>query len=225
MKKLFLIFGALFAFAGCADDSGSNGINTETCPITSADFTYERIKQNQYQIKLDNESKRQYENNIKWIGGEDLFGDPNEYDKKIEPLIIWENGGYPKDATFYYNNNQCGETITLKPKSTYSKCDDIAIDYIQDYANYNATYRTVIFRVHFKSSVSISLDTELRFDNGVIQKRNATSSEYSHQFIIQYDSIKDVIKKYNGENVIYTDVIIKYSDNTECVKELKYDLI
>lgn len=25
MKRLFLIFGALFAIAGCADESGSNG--------------------------------------------------------------------------------------------------------------------------------------------------------------------------------------------------------
>ena len=106
MKRLFLIFGALFAIAGCADESGTNGVNTETCPITSADFSYERIPQDsyemQYKIKLDNESKRQYENNVKWVGGNDrVTNEPFEYNE-LEPLLIYEhNPSQQKEATFF----------------------------------------------------------------------------------------------------------------------------
>ncbi len=217
MKKLFLLFSLLFALAGCADESGTNGGNTETCPITSADFSYERIAQNKYQIKLDNESKRQYARGVYWKEGRNTGGFvSNSYE--LEPLIEYPKGGDKKEVIFYYNNNQCGETIILKPKSTYSKCDDITLDYYQYDATYNSAYQTVIFLVKFKSPVDLSLDTELRFDNGVIQIRNAPSDELYHQFTIPYNSIKDII--IGSE--IYNDVIIKYPDNTECVKELNY---
>ena len=115
MKKLlFLLFGALFALAGCADESGTNGGNTETCPITSADFSYERtINENSvdYKVILLNQDKIQYENRIKWVTNED-----KSYNT-IEPIInfsmeSWETTG--QSVTLYYNNIQCGPTITLQ---------------------------------------------------------------------------------------------------------------
>lgn len=115
MKKLlFLLFGVIFALAGCADESGTNGGNTETCPITSADFTYERtINENSvdYKVILLNQDKIQYENRIKWVTNED-----KSYNT-IEPIInfsmeSWETTG--QSVTLYYNNIQCGPTITLQ---------------------------------------------------------------------------------------------------------------
>ncbi len=216
MKKLlFLLFGVIFALAGCADESGSNGGSSETCPITSADFTYERIKQNQYQIKLNNESKRQYARGVYWKEGRNSGGfisRPHD----IEPLIEWPQGGRLKEATFYYNNNQYGNNIVFKPKSTYSKCDDIQREYYQ-----NATYgnnQTVIFIVEYDNTFDVSLKTSLSFDNGLIQEQNAPNGTFNHQFIIPYNSIKEL--KIGTD--IYADVVIEFPDNTECVKELEY---
>ncbi len=216
MKKLlFLLFGVIFALAGCADESGTNGGNTETCPITSADFSYERIAQNKYKMKLIDESKRQYARGVYWEEGRNTGGFISE-PYNIEPLIEYLKGGAKKEVIFYYNNNQCGETIILKPKSTYNKCDDIQIEYYQ-----NATYGTnqsVIFIVEYDNTFDISLKTSLSFDNGLIQEQNAPSGINAHQFVIPYNSIKELkIGTY-----IYADVIIEFPNNTECVKELKY---
>lgn len=88
MKRLlFLLFGALFALAGCADESGTNGGNTETCPITSADFSYEEIAVNKYKLTLNDETKRQYVGGARWA----LYDDNVAYDKtnSIEAIITF----------------------------------------------------------------------------------------------------------------------------------------
>lgn len=228
MKKLlFLLFGALFALAGCADESGTNGGNTETCPITSADFSYERIPQDsyemQYKIKLDNESKRQYENNVKWVGGNDrVTNEPFEYNE-LEPLLIYEhNPSQQKEATFYYNNNQCGDTIILKPISTYKSCDSIIVDYDQGNATFNENTQEVHFYVKYKGGVDLSLNSELKFNNGFAKSRSGTITTSGHQFLVPYSQIQNTIDKNNPK--IYADIIIKYPNNEECVKEVEFYL-
>ena len=121
MKKLlFLLFGVIFVVVGCSDESGSNGDGvTETCPITSADFTYERVKQNQYKIKLNDESKRQYAGSIRWKS----LGEQNIKSDNLEPLLEFNKNSVSseKDIVFYYNNMPCGEKNCFKTSSRKSK--------------------------------------------------------------------------------------------------------
>ena len=222
MKKLlFLLFGALFALAGCADESGTNGGNTETCPISSADFSYERVAQNQYQMKLDNESKRYYASGVYWKEGLSGFIS-SPYD--IEPLIEWDNGGYPKEATFYYNNNQCGETIIFKPKSTYSKCDDIIIDYDQgDFPS--LSIGTLPLTVQYPNNFDYTnTNSKIILDNGIEADVNITTASDGYyvqgNFSLKYSDIENLLLSYH--RYLYLDLVITFPDNTECVKELKY---
>lgn len=228
MKKLlFLIFGVIFALAGCADESGTNGGSSETCPISSADFSYEKISKDsyeiQYQIKLNNTSKREYENNVKWIGGYDrVRKKPFEY-SELEPLLIYAHNPSPqKEATFYYNNNQCGDTIILKPISTYKNCDSIIVDYYQDNAYIKENTQEVHFHVKYKGGVDLSLNSELKFNNGFAESRSGTITTSGHQFLVPYSKIQNTIDKNNPK--IYADVIIKYPNNEECVKEVEFYL-
>ena len=99
LKLLFLLFGVIFVVVGCSDESGSNGDGvTETCPITSADFTYERVKQNQYKIKLNDESKRQYAGSIRWQS----LREPNIKSDNLEPLLEFNKNSVSgeKDIVF-----------------------------------------------------------------------------------------------------------------------------
>ncbi len=221
MKKLFLIFGVIFALAGCADESGTNGGNTETCPISSADFSYERVAQNQYQMKLDNESKRQYASGVYWkeyLSG--FISRPHS----IEPLIEWDNGGYPKEATFYYNNNQCGETIIFKPKSTYSKCDDIIIKYYQgDFPS--LSIGTLPLTVQYPNNFDYTnTNSKIILDNGIEADVNITTASDGYyvqgNFSLKYSDIENLL--LSNHRYLYLDLVITFPDNTECVKELKY---
>lgn len=221
MKKLFLIFGALFAFAGCADESGSNNIVSNACPISSADFNYERIAQNQYQITLNDENKRQYAGSVIWKANNNSnLGGATETNE-IEPLIIWENGGDLKEATFYYNNIQCGSTLTLKPQSTYGMCDNITINYDQ-----GDIYISGTTNPQLKVSYPFNFDytntqSKIVFDSGIEYSGNlvASSGYVNGYFTTQYNVIEGALQNYTD---LYLDLVITYPDNTECIKELKY---
>lgn len=223
MKKIFLLFGALFLIAGCADEGGSNSGVTETCPISSADFSYERVAQNQYQIKLDNESKRQYAGGVYWEEGLNSGGfisRPHD----IEPLIEWPQGDYLKEAIFYYNNNQCGETIVFKPKSTYSKCDDIIIDYDQgDFPS--LSIGTLPLTVQYPNNFDYAnTNSKIILDNGIKTDVNITTASDGYyvqgNFSLKYSDIENLL--LSNHRYLYLDLVITFPDNTECVKELKY---
>ena len=112
MKKLlFLLFGAIFALAGCADDSEQD--YSTKCPISSADFTFQRPNPPYKTVKLIllYEDKRQYSRGVKWI---DESG--REYNK-IEPEIFYNiNDTQYEGASLYYNGVKCGpELIFAEP--------------------------------------------------------------------------------------------------------------
>ena len=222
MKKLlFLLFCALFALAGCADESGTNGGNTEICPISSADFSYERVVQNQYQMKLDNESKRQYAGGVRWeaFNTGNMFGEINT--TKLEPLLEYNNYRvtYPKEITFYYNNNQCGETIILKPKSTNPNCDNILIDYSQRV--YYGSPRSS-FYIQFKdiNQLDNTLKYTLRFSDS-LNVEPITINNDTITFYALYNQIEHLIGPMNMSG-IFADFIIDYSDGSQCIKEIYF---
>lgn len=216
MKKLLFLFFIPFILASCSNGT-TNNVDIASCPITSSDFMYERVRFNQYQIKLNDENKRVYESGIFWMINDESNVSGTEY-YEIEPLLEWKNGSADKKAFFYYNNIKCGDNISLKPISTYKSCDDVKIDYFQTaYGGSN-----VSFIVKYDTTFDLTLNTALRFDNGLIQNKNAADGTNYHQFSIPYSDIQSMIQV--GTNSIYADVIIYYPDNTECVKELKYDI-
>lgn len=232
MKKLLFSSLLLLAFvviAGCADESGSNGGggNSETCPITSADFTYEKIPQDSYKIKyqmsLNNDNKNQYQNTAKWIGGYNrVLQKPVEY-TKLEPTLIWEKSPSPqREATFYYNNKQCGDTIILKPISTYRNCDNITVGYYQGNASYNDSNKKVHFLVLYNGDVDLSLISELKFNNGYSELRSEITTERGHQFSVPYSKIENTVDRTSYD--IYADLIIKYPNNEYCTKEVSFTL-
>ncbi len=173
MKKLlFLLFGVIFVVVGCSDESGSNGDGvTETCPITSADFTYERVKQNQYKIKLNDESKRQYS-----VSGE-------------------------KDIVFYYNNMQCGEKIVLKPvpENLNQNCDMLLIDYFQDYLFMDAESYFFIKLQNIDNNVKykIVLANNMELQN----YKQSTYQKGSIEFNIISANITNLMQEYLGQRI------------------------
>lgn len=218
MKKLLFLFFIPFILASCSDGT-TNNVEIASCPINSSDFTYERVKFNQYQIKLNDESKRGYEKGVIWMINDENNISGTEY-YEIEPLLEWKNGSEDKKGFFYYNNVKCGDNISFKPVSTYKLCDDVKVDYLQ--TAYNGS-NNVLFLVKYDTTFDLSLNAALRFDNGFVQNKNAANGTDYHQFSIPYSDIQSMIQV--GTNSIYADVIIYYPDNTECVKELKYNIL
>ena len=127
-----------------------------------------------------------------------------------------------REITFYYNNNQCGDTIILKPISTYKSCDSIIVDYDQGNATFNENTQEVHFYVKYKGGVDLSLNSELKFNNGFAKSRSGTITTSGHQFLVPYSQIQNTIDKNNPK--IYADIIIKYPNNEECVKEVEFYL-
>ena len=224
MKKLlFLLFGALFALAGCADESGTNGGNTETCPITSADFSYEEIAVNKYKLTLINKNKRQYFGGARWA----LYNDNVAYDKtnNVETTITFFEPDNKKELIFYYNNNQCGDTVILKPTpaNLNSNCDNILINYLQqvNYANPSSFY------VQFKdiNQLDNNLKYTIKFtDNKTLEREPETVYNSSIVFRAMYSEIEHLISYFpSGNGGIFADLIIDYPDGSQCIKEIFFD--
>ncbi len=197
------------------------GGNSETCPITSADFSYERIAQNKYQIKLDNESKRQYAGGVRWytFSTGNMFGDIDT--TTLEPELEYNNYRvtYPKEITFYYNNNQCGETIILKPKSTNPNCDNVLIDYLQ--RAYFSSVRSS-FYIQFKDVNQ--LDNTLKYTLQFSDSLNAELIKINNDtitFYALYNQIEHLIGPSNMTGV-FADFIIDYPDGSQCIKEIYF---
>lgn len=264
MKKLlFLLFGALFALAGCADESGTNGGNTETCPITSADFTYERVIKcssglfnfaDVYNIKLLDDNKSQYADNILWKANNDKNSyrdaengiyNNREYNK-IEPQIPFSYPEYSpnidnKTATLFYNGYQCGEPIQLKINSTSSMCDKVIIDNnVSVYNPYNNMHlqmdgRKAILQEDGKILFEVYINDDnytnakLIFPNNIGQLEedlNKHSSYMEYQQLYFYIPYDNIstIIKNGYNNDMYLDVMVDYSDG-QCIVPLKYNVV
>lgn len=222
MKKLlFLLFGVIFVVVGCSDESGSNGDGvTETCPITSADFTYERVKQNQYKIKLNDESKRQYAGSIRWQS----LREPNIKSDNLEPSLEFNKNSVSgeKDIVFYYNNMQCGEKIVLKPvpENLNQNCDMLLIDYFQDYLFMDAESYFFIKLQNIDNNVKykIVLANNMELQN----YKQSTYQKGSIEFNIISANITNLMQEYLGQR-IFGDLIIDYPDDSQCIKEICFN--
>ena len=221
MKKLlFLLFGALFALAGCADESGTNGGNTETCPITSADFSYERVAQNKYKMKLIDESKRQYAGSARWA----LYNDNVMYDKNniIEATITFLEPLNKKELVFYHNDKKCGDNIILKPSPS---CDNITINYWQKVSYGSMQFPDDVpvsnFYVQFHdiNQLDNNLTYTIKFtDNQTLERVPDTISNNSIVFRTKRDNIAHL--RQSIVDGIYADLIIDYPNGSQCVKEV-----
>jgi len=221
MKKLlFLLFGALFALAGCADESGTNGGNTETCPITSADFSYERIAQNKYKMKLIDESKRQYTGGARWA----LNNDNVMYDKNniIEATITFIEPVGKKELVFYYNDKKCGDYVILKPSPS---CDNMTINYLQRVSYGSIQFPGDVpvsnFYVQFQdiNQLDDNLTYTIKFtDNQTLERVPDTIYDNSIVFRTLYANVEHL--RQSIVDGIYADLIIDYTDGSQCVKEI-----
>lgn len=122
MKKIFLLFGALFLIAGCADDSGSNGSNNiPKCALTSADFKFEKYKPDPgYDYKYDTigpDKIMDYLNySYKWVTSYGV-----EYNEPM-PHYQFTQEIYDTNptTTLYFNGDKCGEPLEItNPKNEY----------------------------------------------------------------------------------------------------------
>lgn len=225
MKKLFLIFGALFALAGCADESGSNGGVTETCPISSADFSYNEIAVNKYEIILNDENKRQYAGNGRWT----VWNDYNViYDRTNgdEPIFTFMSPLNKKEIAFYYNNIKCGDNVVLKPTPVNPNpdCNNIIIDYQQ---RVNFAEPESSFYVQFQdiNQIDNNLKYSIKFtDNKTLEREPETIYDNSIVFRAMYSEIEH-LRSYIGGSYgeIFADLLIDYADGSQCIKELYFE--
>lgn len=222
MKKLILLFGVIFALAGCADDNNSNNAVTETCPISSEDFSYERIAQNQYKMKLSDENKRQFAAGVRWkaINTGNLLGNINT--TELEPLLKFNDYQVTniKEVTFYYNDKQCGNSIVLKPKSTNINCDNMSIAYFQE-VFYAEPYSSLYVQFKDNQQLDKTLKYAIKFTEDLTIETNDIR-DTSVVFSALYSQIAP-LKAPAGAECIFADFIINYPDGSQCIKEIYFN--